>query len=112
MQHLSGTWVNMTKNTETKVTLSPDGGYYENYEASYSGGSSDSYGNQDMAWGTAGQQQAQGQWRVQGTAEQGVITLIFNDGSTREIQYRVHVENGETYWSEYWFNGDLYGKQR
>ena len=112
MQHFSGTWVNMTKNTETRVTLSPDGGYYENYEAGYSGGSSDSYGNQDMAWGTAGQQQAQGQWRVQGTAEQGVITLIFNDGSTREIQYRVHVENGETYWSEYWFNGDLYGKQR
>jgi hypothetical protein len=112
VQHFSGTWVNMTKNTETRVTLSPDGGYYENYEASYSGGTSDSYGNQDMAWGTAGQQQAQGQWRVQGTAEQGVITLIFNDGSTREIQYRVHVENGETYWGEYWFNGDLYGKQR
>jgi hypothetical protein len=28
------------------------------------------------------------------------------------IQYRVHVENGETYWNEYWFNGDLYGRQR
>ena len=112
MQQFAGTWVNMTTNTETRVTLAPDGGYYENYEASYSGGSSDGYGNQDMAWGAAGQQQAQGQWRVQGTPEQGVITIMFSNGNTRDIQYRVHVENGETYWNEYWFNGDLYGRQR
>ncbi len=25
-------------------------------------------------------------------------------------QYRIHVENDETYWREYYFNGDLYGK--
>jgi hypothetical protein len=112
MQRFAGTWVNMTKNTETRVTLAPDGSYYENYDASYSGTSSDGYGNQDMAWGTAGQQQAQGQWQAQGTAEQGTITIMFSNGNTREIQYRVHVENGETYWNEYWFNGDLYGRER
>lgn len=111
MQAFAGTWVTMTRNTETRVTLAPDGGYYENYEASYSGSSSDQYGNQDMAWGQAGQSQSQGRWSVQGSREQGVLTITYANGSTTTIEYRVHVENGQTYWNEYWFNGELYGRQ-
>ena len=112
MQAFAGTWVTMTTNTETRVTLSPDGGYYENYEASYSGSSSDGLGNQDMAWGTAGNNQSQGRWTAQGSREQGVITITYNNGNTTSVEYRVHVENGETYWNEYYFNGTLYGRER
>jgi hypothetical protein len=111
MNHFAGTWWNATTNTETNLTLTADGRYFESYTASYSGGSSDQYGNTDMTWGTAGDQQAQGTWTVRGTREQGVLTIIFQDGTRREINYQVHVENGEVYWSEYYFNGELYGKK-
>ena len=36
--HFTGIWVTNTKNTQTKAYLAPDGTYYQNYEASYSGG--------------------------------------------------------------------------
>jgi hypothetical protein len=111
MQAFAGTWVTMTKNTQTRVTLAPDGGYYENYEASYSGSSSDQLGNQNMAWGQAGQNQSQGRWTAQGSREQGIITITYANGNTTSVEYRVHVENGETYWNEYWFNGELYGRE-
>jgi hypothetical protein len=32
-------------------------------------------------------------------------------GGERSLQYLVHVEKGKTYWGEYFFNGELYGKQ-
>jgi len=111
MNHFAGTWWNATTNTETNVTLTADGRYFESSAASYSGGSSDQYGNSDMSWGAAGDQTAQGTWTVRGTREQGVLTILFNNGSQREINYQVHVENGEVYWSEYYFNGELYGKK-
>jgi len=111
MNHFAGTWWNATTNTETNVTLTPDGRYFETSASSYSGGSSDQYGNSDMSWGAAGDQAAQGTWTVSGTREQGVLTLVFQNGSQREINYQVHVENGEVYWSEYYFNGVLYGKK-
>lgn len=111
MNHFAGTWWNATRNTETNVTLTPDGRYFESSSASYSGGSSDQYGNTDMSWGAAGDQQAQGTWTVRGTREQGVLTIFFSNGNQREINYKVHVENGEVYWSEYFFNGELYGKK-
>lgn len=112
MQAFAGTWVTMTTNTQRKVTLTPDGGYYENYEASYSGSSSDGLGNQGMAWGTARNDNAQGRWTARGNREQGVITITYPDGNTATVEYRVHVENGETYWNEYWFDGALYGRER
>jgi len=111
MQHFAGTWWNASTNTETNVTLTADGRYYENYSASYSGGSSDQYGNESMNWGAAGDQQASGQWTVQGTRERGVLTITYPSGNQRAINYQVHVENGEYYWREYYFNGDLYGKK-
>jgi hypothetical protein len=112
MTHFAGTWWSATKNTETHVTLTPDGLYFENYESSYSGTTTDQYGDADMSWGTANQQNAQGTWSVQGTREQGTITILLQNGNHREINYRVHVENGQVYWKEYFFDGDLYWKKR
>ena len=111
MRHFAGTWWNATKNTETHVTLTADGLYFEDYESSYSGTTTDQYGDADMSWGTANQQNAQGTWSVQGTREQGVLTILLQNGGQREINYRVHVENGEVYWREYFFNGELYWKK-
>jgi hypothetical protein len=37
--------------------------------------------------------------------------ITYKNGNQRDVQYRVHVEGGETYWGEYYFAGDLYAKQ-
>jgi hypothetical protein len=111
MQHFAGTWVNSTTNTETQMTLAPDGSYFENYEASYSGGFSNQYGSDLGGWGTARQDQGQGRWTVRGDRQQGSIIITKKDGGQIVLEYKVHVENGETYWKEYWFNGKLYGKK-
>lgn len=110
-QHFAGTWWNATRNTETLVILTADGRYYENYTAGYSGGSNDQYGNETMNWGAAGDQKASGQWTVQGNRERGQLTIIYPNGNQRAISYQVHVENGQYYWNEYYFNGELYGKK-
>jgi hypothetical protein len=112
MRYFVGTWVNSTKNTQTRITFRPDGTFSEFDEASYSGSSSDQSGQEDLNWGSAGNGQIAGHWTVRGTREQGVLTITYESGKEREVQYRVHVENGETYWSEYYFAGDLYGKQQ
>ena len=39
-----------------------------------------------------------------------IIYLQSSDGSEYEIRYEVHVENGVTYWNEYYFNGSFYMK--
>lgn len=111
MQHFAGTWVNNTRNTETKRTLTPNGEYFENYEASYGGQFRNQYGEQTGYWGTAGQDQNRGRWTVRGNREQGQIVITFQDGRQIVVEYKVHVEKGQVYWREYWFNGELYGKQ-
>jgi hypothetical protein len=104
VQHFAGNWWNATRNTETCVRLAPDGRFYENYTASYAEASS------TPAWGIARDDNSSGRWTVQGTREQGVITFIYSSGKRDNVPYRVHVERGQTYWNEYFFNGTLYGK--
>jgi hypothetical protein len=112
MRHFAGTWVNSTTSTETRVTMKSNGDFLEGYESSYGGRSNDQYGNQDLAWGTAGQQQSTGRWTVRGSREKGVITVVWKSGKRVDVEYRVHVEKGQTYWNEYWFSGKLYGRSR
>jgi hypothetical protein len=107
MAQFAGTWATMTKNTETRVTLTAQGEFYSGYESSYSGRFDGGGG-----WGQANASSERGRWAVRGDRRQGLITLTYQNGNQTQVSYRVHVENGETYWSEYWFNGDLYGKQR
>jgi len=107
MPHFAGKWTNYTKNTSTWVTLYPDGTYGEQYESSYSSDPS-----QDVAWGTAGQSNRAGRWIVRGNKEQGQIIVNLRNGNEIVYNYRVHISNGQTYYSEYYFNGELYGKSR
>jgi hypothetical protein len=108
---LAGTRVTMTTNTETKVTLAPNGQFSLYAESSYSGGFSDSGGDAG-GWGTAGSRESRGRWTVRGTRQKGVITLVYERGERADVAFSVHVENGETYRNEYWFDGELYGRQR
>lgn len=110
MQNFVGTWTNYTTNTATTITLAPNGAYYENYEASYSGRFNDGGGDDLGSWGNTGQSQNQGTWTVVGDRKQGKIIIKLQDGTENVIEYKVHEENGQTYWNEYWFNGQLYGK--
>ncbi|MFC1715615.1 SHOCT domain-containing protein [Candidatus Poribacteria bacterium] len=111
MRHFAGTWGSATTNTLTNITLGADGSYGDTYESSYSGNLTDGTfktGN----WGVAGQDQSKGRWTVRGSKQQGVITITSQDGTQSTLEYRVHVEKGETYWREYWFNGKHYSKIR
>ena len=110
MQNFAGTWTNYTTNTATKITLAPNGDYFDHYEASYSGNFRDGAGNDTGNWGTANQNQGQGRWTVSGNRQQGKIVIRLKDGGENVLEYKVHEEKGQTYWNEYWFNGQLYGK--
>ncbi len=48
---------------------------------------------------------------IRGNRERGQIIITFQDGRKTVLEYQVHVEKGQTYWNEYLFNGELYGKQ-
>lgn len=104
VQHFAGTWKNYTKYSETMVVLYPDGTWGKRYTSNYSSA------KPGEEWGVAGESHSQGRWTVRGHKERGVLITTSDDGSTSEYEYQVHVENGEVYWSEYYFNGDLYGK--
>jgi hypothetical protein len=110
MQNFAGTWTNYTTNTATKITLAPNGDYFDHYEASHSGNFKDGAGNDTGNWGTANQNQGQGRWAVSGNRQQGKIVIRLRDGGENVLNYKVHEEKGRTYWNEYWFNGQLYGK--
>ena len=68
-------------------------------------------GGQTGSWGFAREDHAQGRWTVRGTKQQGVLLLTKRDGSQTTVRYQVHVERGQAYWREYFFDGELYSKQ-
>ncbi len=109
---LAGTWATMTTSTETRVTLAANGQFSLYGESSYGGDFSDSGGGDAGSWGTAGTRESRGRWTVRGTRQKGVITLAYESGERADVAYEVHVEKGETYWNEYWFDGVLYGRSR
>jgi hypothetical protein len=108
----AGTWATMSANTETRVTLAANGQFSLYSESSYGGSFSDSGGGDAGGWGTAGSDESRGRWTVRGSRQKGVITLVYESGERADIPFSVHVENGETYWNEYWFDGVLYGRSR
>ena len=112
VSHFSGTWVHTTGSTTTWVTLAPTGEFSTNYEAGYWGRFNDQLGNQTGSWGVASTEKTQGRWTIRGNREQGIITITYSNGSESSVQYRVHVEKGQTYWNEYKFDGDHYAKRR
>jgi hypothetical protein len=90
MQQMSGVYYSFSSaglsysgGTETRVVLCPNGTYYRGSESSYSAGAGTS-----GAWGAAGQRGDQGTWRVQGNANEGILTTIAANGKATEYRYR------------------------
>jgi hypothetical protein len=103
----AGRWDHVTTNTSTSVYLHPDGAYERSDEASYSGDFEEG-GSQSGGWGAAGAEQDRGQWMIEGSLTEGTLTLVDPNGDRFAVPYQVHVEDGETYWGEYLFDGELY----
>ena len=106
--HFVGTWVSMSKNTETRVVLAANGTWHRRYTSSYSGKFSNRYGTQTGHWGTAGDTHSRGRWSVRGNRQQGVLQLQLANGQQLSYPYRVHVSKGRVYWREYYFAHTLY----
>ncbi len=88
MQQMAARYYGYQGSTETKAALCPNGSYYDTSESSYSGRGFDGLGNETMAWGAASQGQGGGTWTVQGSLQQGVITVNYSGGSVTRINYR------------------------
>lgn len=104
MQRFVGKWQTWSKYSESSVYLYPDGTYEES--------SSSSYGNADASagavWGAANDSGGRGHWQVRGNAREGELIFTDANGESGSYPYHVHVSNGETYWSEYYFGDTLY----
>jgi hypothetical protein len=104
----AGKWSHYTPHRETHMYLVPDGSYSESYDASFGGQFFDQGGHQTGHWVSAGSQRGKGRWHITGTLKHGKIFITKQDGSEIELNYQVHIKDGEIYWGEYFFNGDLY----
>lgn len=104
----SGRWDHATTHTLTNLFLKPDGTYEEVYEAGYSGMFKDQGGYQTGHWGATGAQQGRGHWKVVGGLREGRLYLVDQNGKKNTYDYQVHIQRGEVYWGEYFFNGRLY----
>ena len=93
-QTIAGEYYSYAGSTEKKVMFCLEGTFFDSSESSYSGKGTDSLGNQNMAWGTAGQKQGSGQWAIQGTPQSGTITLSYKSGKRGVVKYQAGSEKG------------------
>lgn len=91
---LAGVWWGYSGSTETKIALCEGGRFRDFSESGFSGSSTDGGGNQTMNWGSASQGGGEGAWSIQGTADSGTISVRYDSGRTRTIQYRSCGDNG------------------
>ena len=112
VRHFSGEWAWSNGYRTEWMMFYPDGSFSDQYEAAYSGNTSDGWGNQTGAWGATNQSSSKGRWNIQGTRDAGVITVISPDGSQTQYNYKVFVERGEKYYREYMFNNYHFRKNK
>ncbi len=72
--------------TERTITLCPDGNYRDSYEFSASGGD----------WGGATNQRGAARWSIQGSQTQGVITVTYANGQSKQVPYQVLSKSEQT----------------
>lgn len=103
---LIGRWKDIRSSGNTIIELFANGqfSYYSDYAA---GNSNTGQTN----WGYSNSSGNKGTWIARGTAAKGTIYYQASDGSRDTLSYQVHVERGQTYWNEYYFDGKLYSKQ-
>ena len=81
----SGSTISGGSGTERQVMLCPNGAFYDSYESSASG---------QGGWGQATARQGRARWAIRGSKTEGVITIIYPDGSTNQVPYRATGEDG------------------
>lgn len=86
-RQMAGLWWGYAGSTERSIGLCGDGSYHDSQESSYSGTSSNQYGDQTMAWGSASQGGGQGRWTVSGSPESGTIHVRYGNGQSTNIQF-------------------------
>jgi len=91
---ISGIWWGYSGSTERKIGLCPNGRYQDYSESSYSGSSRDSLGNPSTNWGTASQRGGSGTWVIQGSYQEGTISVRYSNGNAATIKYRQCGEPG------------------
>jgi hypothetical protein len=97
--------------TLINYTFYPDGTFEDASETSYSTDySSDGMGLPDTNLGALGTSTNRARWTVRGGEREGQIIIVYPNGNERFIDYAVHVQRGETYWREYFFNRRLFRK--
>ncbi len=87
-RQIAGVWWGYSGSTERRIGLCPGGVFRSFTESGYSGSSSDQYGNQTMAWGSASQGGGSGSWTVTGDPSAGTIHVRTADGGSSTIRYR------------------------
>ena len=78
--------------SERTVHLCPDGRYFDSAESSASGSSDNRATGSD--WGVASQSQGVARWKIRGTRQQGMFTIIYPDGTSQEVAYQATGEQG------------------
>ena len=103
---LVGRWKDIRSSGNTVIVLMGNGQY--TYYSDYTAGNS----TQDQTnWGYGHSASDRGTWQAFGTPAAGTIRYTSQDGGSGTLSYQAHVENGQTYWREYYFDGKLYVKQ-
>jgi len=103
---LVGEWKDIRSSGNTVITLAGNGQY--SYYSDFAAGNSNAG---ETNWGSASSNRDRGTWRAEGSPRAGTIFYKSQDGSSDTLTYQVHVENGRTYWGEYYFDGTIYVKQ-
>lgn len=103
---LVGEWKDIRSSGNTVITLAADGSY--SYYSDFAAGNSSAGATN---WGTASSNSDRGRWHAKGNPRAGTIFYRSQDGRADTLSYQVHVENGRTYWGEYYFDGTIYVKQ-
>lgn len=103
---LVGEWKDIRSSGNTVITLAGNGQY--SYYSDFAAGNSNAG---ETNWGSASSNSDRGTWRAEGSPRAGTIYYRSQDGGSDTLSYQVHVENGRTYWSEYYFDGTIYVKQ-
>ncbi len=103
---LLGKWKDIRSSGHTIIVLMSDGTY--SYYSDFAAGNST---QGDTNWGYGNATRDRGTWKAVGTPKRGTIYYQSQQGGSDTLSYQVHVENGRTYWGEYYFDGKLYVKQ-
>jgi len=110
VQHFAGQWWRYNEGATLTAYLSPDGRFSDTYEYTAHVENRDQYGDVSSTATILSNEQTTGRWSVRGDTNRGVLIITYDDGTQDTMNYQVHVENGQAFYNEYLFDGQLWNK--